>query len=58
MKTELIDQLKRLGMGRMDAAEAIAELLMPEPTTFDVSLHVDELIAAVEADAAKKKKAK
>ena len=58
MKTELIEQLKRLGMGRMDAAEAIAELLMPEPTTFDVSLPTDELIAAVEADAAKKKKAK
>jgi hypothetical protein len=58
VKQQLIEQLKNLGRGRIDAAEAIAELLMPEPTTFDVSLPTDELIAAVEADTAKKKKAK
>ena len=31
MKQDLIDQLKRLAMGRMDAAEALADLLMPDP---------------------------
>lgn len=32
MKQDLIDQLKRLAMGRLDACEAIADILMPEPS--------------------------
>jgi hypothetical protein len=31
MKQQLIEQLKRLAMGRVDAAEALADLLMPKP---------------------------
>lgn len=51
MKQDLIDQLKRLGMGRLDAAEAIAELLMPEAKTVDVNVPLAELQAALDAGA-------
>lgn len=30
-KTELIEALRRLAMGRMDAVQDVADLLMPEP---------------------------
>lgn len=31
MKTELIEALKQLARGRVDAAETVADLLLPEP---------------------------
>ena len=37
-KTELIEALQMLARGRIDAAEAIAELLMPEPKTISVAV--------------------
>ena len=37
-KHELIEALKMLGRGRIDAAEIIAEILMPEPKTFTVDV--------------------
>lgn len=39
-KQELIEALKQLGRGRIDAAETIAELLMPEPKAEVVQLPV------------------
>lgn len=35
-KQDLIDQLKRLAMGRLDACEAIADILMPDGCEFCV----------------------
>ena len=37
-KDELIEALKMLGRGRVDAAETIAEILMPEPKTITVEV--------------------
>ena len=42
-------------MGRLDACEAIADFLMPDEPTFDVTLPTDKLIEAMEAQHAKKK---
>ena len=39
-KDELIEALKALGRGRIDAAEAIAEVLMPEAKTVQVEVPV------------------
>jgi hypothetical protein len=61
MKQELIEALKQLGRGRIDAAEAIAELLMPEPVTFSVplaALPVTIVTADNAAEVLGKKKAK
>lgn len=55
MKQDLIEALKQLGRGRIDAAEAIAEMLMPEPKAVDLSLPLDKLIEAEEAKAAETK---
>ena len=55
MKQDLIEALKQLGRGRIDAAEVIADLLMPEPETIDVALSLDKLIEAEEAKASKNK---
>jgi hypothetical protein len=38
MKEQLIEALKRLARGHVDAAEQVAELLMPEPETFAVDV--------------------
>ena len=37
-KPELIEALKMLARGRLDAAETIAEMLMPEPKTITVEV--------------------
>jgi hypothetical protein len=55
VKQELIDALRQLARGHMSAAEAVADILMPESDTIDVNLPVAELIEAEEAKVAKKK---
>lgn len=52
MKQELIELLKQLARGRIDAAEAIADLLMPDDKTFTVDVP-DALLSP--AQVAKKK---
>ncbi|MBA3773820.1 MAG: hypothetical protein H0X13_15420 [Ramlibacter sp.] len=42
MKQDLIEALKRLARGHVDAAEAVAEMLMPEPS----AEHIEELKTA------------
>lgn len=41
-REELIEALKMLGRGRIDAAELIADLLMPEDKTVSIKLPVLE----------------
>lgn len=64
MRDQLIEALKMLGRGRIDAAETIVDLVMPkgvDPRTLhevDLSLPTDKLIEVMEAQAAAKKKFK
>jgi len=37
-KEQLVEALKMLGRGRIDAAEALAEYMMPTPKTFAVDV--------------------
>lgn len=49
-KTELIEALRLLARGHMSAAELVADLLMPEPVTFEVPLPADDAVAEVYHD--------
>ena len=47
MKEQLIEALKQLGRGRIDAAEVIAELLMPEKVKSPAEAYAVELPATL-----------
>jgi hypothetical protein len=57
MKQALIEALKQLARGRIDAAQEVADLLMPEAFVADLAPPTEKLIESPEAEPTKKTKA-